>query len=163
MQAARSSRYSTLAPTAHAGALAACRELTDAIHPGLDLGREIRSVASQRSATRCCCGRRALAGFAVCHRGAGSEAGSGACYVKFGAVRAGPAAATTFTRLVAVRARSPQRRTSRCSWPASTSPTMTPTGMLGYGFRTVTQGVAMHRPNVPGYHRPDLYALDDWR
>jgi hypothetical protein len=33
-----------------------------------------------------------FAGFAVCHSGGGSEAGSGACYVKFGAVLPGEGA-----------------------------------------------------------------------
>ena len=31
------------------------------------------------------------------------------------------------------------------------------------GFRTAMQGVAMHRHNVEGYSRPDVFALDDWR
>jgi hypothetical protein len=32
------------------------------------------------------------------------------------------------------------------------------------GFHpTPIQGVAMHRPNEPGYSRPGLYVLDDWR
>jgi hypothetical protein len=31
------------------------------------------------------------------------------------------------------------------------------------GFRTFLQGVAMHRPNVPAYSRPEVFALDDWR
>jgi hypothetical protein len=35
--------------------------------------------------------------------------------------------------------------------------------MLRRGFRTVIQGVTMHRPNQPGYSRPGLFALDDWR
>ena len=35
--------------------------------------------------------------------------------------------------------------------------------MLGRGFRTQIQGVTMHRPNEPGYSRPGLFVLDDWR
>ena len=31
------------------------------------------------------------------------------------------------------------------------------------GFRTIIQGVAMHRPNVAAYSRSDVYAIDDWR
>ena len=31
------------------------------------------------------------------------------------------------------------------------------------GFRTQLQGVTMHRPNEPGYSRPELFVLDDWR
>ena len=35
--------------------------------------------------------------------------------------------------------------------------------MLERGFRTDFQGVAMHRPNEPGYNRADVYLIDDWR
>jgi len=35
--------------------------------------------------------------------------------------------------------------------------------MLASGFKTQIQGVTMHRPNEPGYSRPGLYVLDDWR
>jgi hypothetical protein len=41
-----------------------------------------------------------LGAAAICHCGAGSEAGSGACYVKFGAVRPGVEAADQFERLL---------------------------------------------------------------
>ena len=35
--------------------------------------------------------------------------------------------------------------------------------LTGRGYRTWLQGVAMHRPNEAGYHRPDVYVIDDWR
>jgi hypothetical protein len=35
--------------------------------------------------------------------------------------------------------------------------------MVARGFRTELQGVGMHRANEPGYSRPDVWALDDWR
>jgi hypothetical protein len=35
--------------------------------------------------------------------------------------------------------------------------------MVARGFRTMIQGVTMHRPNEPGYSRPGLFVLDDWR
>jgi hypothetical protein len=35
--------------------------------------------------------------------------------------------------------------------------------LVGRGFRTESQGVAMHRKNDPGYRRPGLYIIDDWR
>ena len=35
--------------------------------------------------------------------------------------------------------------------------------MLARGFRTMIQGVTMHRPNEPGYSVPGLFVLDDWR
>jgi hypothetical protein len=35
--------------------------------------------------------------------------------------------------------------------------------MLSRGFRSQTIGVAMHRPNQPGYNRSDVFVIDDWR
>ena len=35
--------------------------------------------------------------------------------------------------------------------------------MLARGSRAMIQGVAMHRSNEPGYHRPGAYVTDDWR
>jgi hypothetical protein len=35
--------------------------------------------------------------------------------------------------------------------------------LLEQGFRSVLNGVAMQRPNAPGFNRPDCYVLDDWR
>ena len=35
--------------------------------------------------------------------------------------------------------------------------------MLARGFRTDFTGVAMHRFNAPGYDRPDVFLVDDWR
>ena len=34
--------------------------------------------------------------------------------------------------------------------------------MLGVGFRTDVQGVAMDRPDEAGYNRPGTYVVDDW-
>jgi hypothetical protein len=35
--------------------------------------------------------------------------------------------------------------------------------MIERAFRTDMQGVAMHRPNEPGYNLHDIYLIDDWR
>lgn len=35
--------------------------------------------------------------------------------------------------------------------------------MIEQGFRTDLQGVAMDRPNEPGYDLLDVYIIDDWR
>ena len=55
-----------------------CRNLTDAIHPGLDVhaGESDRSRSSPIGDTVLIQDKE-LAGFAVCHTGAGSEAGGG--------------------------------------------------------------------------------------
>ena len=33
--------------------------------------------------------------------------------------------------------------------------------MIERGFRTLMQGVAMQRPNEPGFNRPDCFVIDD--
>ncbi len=35
--------------------------------------------------------------------------------------------------------------------------------MLARGFRMDFIGIAMHRHNAPGYDRPDVFVVDDWR
>ena len=35
--------------------------------------------------------------------------------------------------------------------------------MITHGFRTDIQGIVMQRYNEPGYNRPDVYLIDDWR
>jgi len=35
--------------------------------------------------------------------------------------------------------------------------------LVARGFRTQIQGVAMHKDNDPGYCRPGVYIIDDWR
>ena len=81
--------------------MTAVRELADAVYPGLDLSREIEAVQAQRLGDTVLIDDGAgLQGMAICHVGAGTEAGSGACYVKFGAVRPGPGAERRFGLLI---------------------------------------------------------------
>ena len=145
--------------------LAECRELTGAVHDGLDLSAEIRAVSEQglgdtlllRDGSR-------LVGLAVCHAGAGSEAGSGVCYVKFGAVQPGRAAEQDFGRLLEVcEAFAAERGAARLVAGISTARHEAYRMLLARGFRTEIQGVHMHRPSQPGYDRPGVFALDDWR
>jgi hypothetical protein len=35
--------------------------------------------------------------------------------------------------------------------------------LLSRGYRVDFVGVAMQRPDEPGYNRPDVYVIDDWR
>jgi hypothetical protein len=94
-------RVSDLAGAARPGALASVRELTDAVYPGLDLTREIESVLNQGLGDVVLIeDTAALQGVAICHIGAGTEAGGGNCYVKFGAVRPGKHAGRHFELLL---------------------------------------------------------------
>lgn len=159
------SRFSAIAKGDREATLAACRTLTDAIYEGLDLRREIEATAAQDLGETVLVenGGR-LAGFGVCHFGPGTEAGSGTCYVKFGAARPGPDAERDFgTLLSACEAMGRERGLSRLAAGMSTGRVEAYRAMLAKRFRTDLLGVAMHRPNEPGYSRPGAWVIDDWR
>jgi GNAT superfamily N-acetyltransferase len=145
--------------------VAACRELTDVIYAGLDLTREMQAVQQQRLGdTVLLLDDTHLLGFAVCHCGAGTEAGGGVCYVKFGAVRPGPAAGQHFTQLLgACEAFTEAAGMSWVTAGVNMGCDEAYRHMLKNGFRTDMIGIAMQRPNEPGYHRPDAYVISDWR
>jgi predicted N-acetyltransferase YhbS len=70
--------FSALSPAERAAALDLSRGLTDASFPGLDLRREIQSVDTQHlGETILLEDAGAFTGFALCHIGAGTEAGEG--------------------------------------------------------------------------------------
>jgi len=146
--------------------LAACREVTDAIFDGLDLQREIRAVAEQKLGdTIMVWDGSKLAAFAVCHTGAGSEAGSGVCYVKFAAVRPGARANESFAGLLGgveefARFSSAQKITAGVNVARREAFQ----AMIAGGFRAEGQGVAMETGDADaGYNRAGVYILDDWR
>lgn len=142
-----------------------CSELTGAIWPGLDLAREMRALNDQRIGdTILLRDRDALAGLAVCHIGKGSEAGTGSTYVKFGAVSPGKDAPQRFDRLLsACEELAVQRGAPHLQAGVNTARHPAYRRMIERGFRTILQGVAMQRPNEPGYNRPDCFVIDDWR
>ncbi|MGC2414670.1 MAG: GNAT family N-acetyltransferase [Stellaceae bacterium] len=160
------SRYSELSESEREAALKSCRELTEAIYEGLDLGAEIRTVAARNLGDTLLLwdnGSR-LAGFAVCHWGAASEAGEGCCFVKFGAVRPGSGADERFGRLLdccgalAISVGMPSLLAG-----VNLAREEAYHQMVARGFRAQIQGVTMHRPNAAGYSRAGIYLLDDWR
>jgi GNAT superfamily N-acetyltransferase len=158
-------KFSGLSAGEKQAALAGCREATGGIYEGLDVTREIRAVDDQHlgDTVMLLDGSR-IAAFAVCHVGPGTEAGSGACYVKFGAVRPAAAADRWFERLLRAcedftSAQSVERLVAGVNMGREEAYRMT----VSRGFRTDLQGVAMHKDNNPGYCRSGVYILDDWR
>jgi GNAT superfamily N-acetyltransferase len=147
--------------TGSSTSLRQCFELTEEIFPGLDLQREIIAIGNQAL------GETVLlpdGGFAACHIGKGSEAGSGVTYVKFGAARPGRDAPVLFDRLLAAcEALAAERGCSKLVAGVSTSRHAAYRRMAERGFRTFLHGVAMQRPNEAGYNRPDCFVIDDWR
>jgi GNAT superfamily N-acetyltransferase len=156
--------FSALDPAAREGVLGECREAADAVHQGLDPRREILAVAGQRLGDTLLVGGDRLEAFAICHSGAGSEAGSGTVYVKLGLARPGPRAAESYERLLdACEAYAAARDAGTLVLGVNAAREDALRRVRARGFRTVLQGVAMHRPNEPGYSRADAYVIDDWR
>ena len=158
------SAYSELAAARQLASLADCRDLAEAVHPGLDLGREITATAQHHfGETVLLWDGGTLIGFAVCHCGADTEAGSGRCYIKFGAARPGPDGERSFAGvLAACEALAAARGLARLVAGVNTARREAYRQMLGLGFRTEVQGVAMDRPDEAGYNRPGAYVADDW-
>ncbi len=155
--------YSALSRAGRESALADCRVLSGAVFPGLDLSREIEAISAQGlGETVLIRANGGLAGFALCHIGPGSEAGSGALFVKFAACRPGDQAG--FERLLAAceglaRAKGVPRMVAGCNTAREEAYRL----MQARGFRAEIVGVAMHRPGQAGYNRPGMFVLDDWR
>jgi N-acetylglutamate synthase-like GNAT family acetyltransferase len=161
----RDLRYSELAGAAQADTLQECRSLTDSIFEGLDVSREIQAAQVQSLGdTVLLVDDGDLRGFAVCHWGPGTEAGSGSCYIKFAAVRPGKTTAADLDRLLdACERLAAGVGMRRLIAGVNTARHGAYEGLRARAFRTEIQGVAMHRPFVPGYNRPDAYVIDDWR
>lgn len=145
--------------------LEACRHIAEAQYPGLDLTAEIQAAAAQALGdTVLLEDDGETVGFAICHVGPGTEAGSGSCYVKFGAVLPGAGAARRFERLLdACAAYGAARGATKLIAGVNTARDEAYRLMIDRGFRSVVLGVTMHRPNEPGYSRPDRFVIDDWR
>ena len=101
-----------------------------------------------------------LVALGVCHCGPGSEAGSNACYIKFGAARSG----SSFEALLdACEALAATKGLSQLVAGANAGREKAFRQMIARGFRSEFQGVVMQRRNEPGYNRSDTYIVDDWR
>jgi len=163
----RWSRYSHLTEEQRVACLKSCRDLTGTLYEGLDLGAEIQAVQAQGLGETVLLGDMAgagLDGFAVCHHGPCSEAGDGACFIKFGAVRPGSAAGETFDSLLhACEALAAAVGMPKVLAGVNMARDEAYRHLVGRGFRTEIQGVTMHRPNEPGYSRGGVFVLDDWR
>jgi N-acetylglutamate synthase-like GNAT family acetyltransferase len=157
--------YSKLNPEKQKDVLQECAKLTGAIFDGLDLGKEITSVDRHRLGdTIVLKDASGAAAMAVCHCGPGTEAGSGTCYVKFGAARPASNSAEVFDSLLdACERYAKSQNALRLAAGVNTGRHDAYKKMIERGFRTDLQGVAMHRPNEPGYSLAETYLIDDWR
>jgi GNAT superfamily N-acetyltransferase len=158
-------KFSDVPVAEREGMLGRCRVLTGNVYEGLDVGVEIRSVAGQLlGETVLLWHSDELVGLAVCHCGAGTEAGGGIGYIKFAAVNARGAGDVAFRRLLmACEALAAERGLQKLSRGMNTARQEAWATMLDSGWRGKMVGVAMERPNEPGYNRPGVFVIDDWR
>ena len=148
------------------GALVAqCRALTDGVFAGLDLGAEIAAAIDGGFGEVIVLAEgSAASGFAVCHAGAGSEGGSKSCFVKFALARSGAEAESRLRRLIAAcEAYALSRGIATVSAGTAAARHGAYRLLVELGFRATLTGVAMHRPYIDAYDRPEVFVLDDWR
>jgi GNAT superfamily N-acetyltransferase len=159
------SRFSALSEDDRRNSLTACRELSHALYEGLNLEGEIRMVDTMRLGdTLLLWNGPILVGFAVCHSGAGTEAGSGACYIRFGAIRPGPEAGKDFQRLLdACEALAASQDLQTLIAGQNMARHEAYRAMRARGFGITVQHIAMDRPNEPAYNRPGIYIIEGWR
>jgi GNAT superfamily N-acetyltransferase len=155
--------FSSLNEDARKRCLERAKGLADSIYRGLDLSNEIQSVYSQSLGDTVLLyeegDRPELVGFAICHTGANTEAGSGNCYVKFGAAKS----EDIFKRLIAASEYyASTKGLSRISGAVNTARHEAYKIMLDYGFEIATTRVCMHNPNEASYNKPGVYVIDRW-
>jgi GNAT superfamily N-acetyltransferase len=146
--------------------LAGCARVTDATYPGLDVAREIEATSTQKLGDTVLVFGDAggVDAFAVCHTGAGSEAGTGTCFVKFGAALPGPGADQRFGRLIeACEAFAARQGAQAVVAGVHTGRRGAYQSLLDRGYRPELIGVTMHRPDESAYHDDSAWVIDDWR
>jgi len=158
-------RYSELPEDKQQECLKQSYELTDTIYAGLNLEREIRVVQAQNLGdTIFLWDDKGLMGFAICHYGKETEAGSNTCYIKFAAVRLDSQAEQNFTQLLEeCETLSVLQGASILVAGVNTARHEAYKQMLDFGFKSHRIGVAMHNPNESAFNIPGVYVIDDWR
>ena len=163
------SKYSDLQENQKSEIIKECNRLTDSIYTDLNLTKEILAVHTQKLGETILLWDKKdnrLCGFAICHCGPKTEAGSNTCYIKFGVVNKSNSnsASQNFEYLL-----------DCCEIFASLQGISKLVGgvnignldayriMISRGFRTDFQGVLMMRNNDPGYHNENVYVINDWR
>jgi len=145
-------------------AILACSRLTNRIVAGLDLSAEIEAALAQRVGDVVLVhGGSALDAFAVCMTGAGSEGGSGVCFLKFGAARGGAGGGGRLDSLMAACEAYAAAHGLTVEVGVNLAQEEAHRRMVARGYRMTTLGVAMNRPNDAGIFKTTSYILCDLR
>jgi N-acetylglutamate synthase-like GNAT family acetyltransferase len=153
-------RLSALDPETRAATLHELAALTGAIWDGLDVTNEIRTVEEQRIGDVLVVDDAdGASAFAVCHHGLGSEAGSAAASVKFGAARG---AAPFRALLAAIVAYAGELGVERVLVSVNTAREGAYRSALEAGFSIAMLGIAMVRGG-DAYDHPDAWVIEDHR
>ena len=146
-------------------ALQACRGLTHRVYGGLDVTPEIESIAVQGLGDTVLVWQdNELIGLAACHVGPGTEAGSGACYVKFGAADPGGNARDNFEKLLmSCEAFAESVHADRLALGVNTARREAYAAILSAGYQIVRTGITMHRPDMSGFSKSGDFVIDDLR
>lgn len=158
-------RFSQMDSKGQEQALAECRELTGSALSGLDLTSEMRSLRDRNlGETLLVYNDSRVDGFAVCHIGRGSEAGTNGAYVKFAIVGQGSTARSRMEALLkATESHALSVGARQIEAGVNTSHQEAFRLLRDHGYRVGFIGVAMQSPNEEGYHRTGVMVLDDWR
>ena len=143
-----------------------CSQVTNTVYPGLDLELEIKAVDKMNLGDTVILfdQSKEIAGFAVCHCGTNTEAGSGKCYVKFGAVKANSDSQNNFVNLLnTCEEFAVSKGLSTIIAGVSMGRYNAYQSMLNQNFSIDFLGVSLHQPNNDAYNIPDRYVIDDWR
>jgi N-acetylglutamate synthase-like GNAT family acetyltransferase len=162
-------RFSEISKDKQVSVLEDCLHLTNNIYEGLDLRKEIRTIHNQKLGDTIVLydnmhrDQKAF-GLALCHFGAGTEAGSDVCYIKFGAVLPSENTKGKFVELLsAVKQLASENNISKITAGVNLERHNAAKTMLNDGFKTDLQGVSMYKPNEQGYNLPNAYVIDDMR
>lgn len=163
-RAGESSQFADLPVAEREGVLRELRALTDRVHAGWDLTRDVVSTSEHGlGGTVLVHDAGGLAGAALCHLGPGSEAQSGTCRVKTAVARPGPSVEARMARLLdAVAGYATKRGAGHVIAVVSAASEACARLLLEQGHRVAAQGVAMHRGGL-SHHREGVWVLDDWR
>ncbi len=159
------SRYSALSGDERDGLRQGLQRLCSAVFPGLDPCEEIDYASDQKLGDTVSISRdgRPVA-FALAHVGTGSEAGSGVCALKLAVLEAGRDAEGDLGRLLdACEELGREIAAGRLQMGINAANTALYESVLRRGFRIALTGIAMQRPNRPGFCTPDRWVMGDWR